>query len=242
MTMSSPTHKNLSSLIEQPDSRRRENGDNNTEVRIYVAEYEVCKAAQKARNTVGTGDLTGYLIRSSVVEPIRGLAARLIDTWVAGGDDADPETNPLPADEVSVVATNQAPSIERHPKYISLTPDVLKLVDDACKAPNAPTRAQVYAQLNATAKELVDLIMGGHQTFYLATLRYTWSTHYYSAPNSYRGGWVEAPGGPLAGYFVGSISWLREADDLQQQDGIWRLTRNWLGGSHGNWSNKIYPV
>lgn len=237
--MSTPTYKNLSSLIEQPDSRRRENGDNNIEVRIYIAEYDVCKAAQKVRNTVGTGDLAGYLIRSSVVEPIRGLAAKLIDTWVAGGDDADPGTNPLPADEVSVTATNQSPKAERNPAFASLNEDDLKNVDDAIRAGTSAQRQAAYDELDSTGQSLVDLLRAGHESYYLATLRYQWVTHYYDVPNSYRGGYVETPGGPLESYFVGTIVWLREADDLQYQNGIWRLTRSWLGAD--GWNATLYP-
>ena len=236
--MSSPTLTNLSSLIEQPESRRRENADAQVEVRVYVAEYDVCKAAQKTKNTAGSGDLAGYLIRSSVVEPIRGLGAKLIDTWVAGGEDSDPETNPLPADEVSVQATNQGPRLERNPRYVTLTPALLALVEDALRAQDKTQRDTAYAGLDTLGQELVDKIRAGNESYYLATLRYSWVTHTYTVPNSTRGGYIEAIGGPLETYFTGTIAWLREADNLELQSGIWRLTSSWLGADA--WDADIY--
>ncbi|TXH10000.1 MAG: hypothetical protein E6R03_15975 [Hyphomicrobiaceae bacterium] len=240
--MSNPTHLNLTSLIEQPESRARENGDAQTEARIYIADYDTCKAAQKTKNTVGTGDLAGYLIRTSKVEPIRGLAAKLIDVWVAGGDDADPESNPLPADEVNVTGTNQSPKTERHPRYISLAAIAGEMdrVDSAIKGGTKPERDAAYNALSTLGKELVTKIRNGNEAYYLATLTYSWATHSYTLPTMYRGGWVEAVSGPLSGYFVGTISWLRAADDLSYSNGIWRLTRTWLGADA--WDSQLYHL
>lgn len=242
--MSSPTHKNLSALIEQPDSRRRENGDKQTEVRIYIADYDTCKAAQKVKNTVGTGDLTGYIITTSIVEPIRGLAAKLIDTWVAGGDDGNPETNPLPSDEVALSATNQSPRTERHPRYISLAgiEDELANVETATRSQNKTERNAAYAALSVLGKELVDKLRAGNESYYLATLRYSWATHSYVAPTSTSGGYIESVGGPLKDYFVPGIQWLREADNLDYSGGIWRLTRSWLGARDFSWDTDLYPT
>lgn len=244
--MSTPTFKNLSSLVEQPDSRSREwtRDGGLIETRIYVAEYDVAVAGQKSPYTVGTGDLTGFIIRSSTVQAMRPLLGKLVDVWQAGGEDGDPEANPLPSDTVSVSGTNQSPKTERHPRYISLASIAGELgyVEDALRGATPTKRDDAYAELSALGQELVDKIRAGNESFYMASLRYSWTSYYYTAPTMYRGGWVEPPGGPLAGYFVGSISWLREADDLNFDGNFWQLTRNWLGGPNGSWDNQLYPV
>lgn len=256
--MSSPTHKNLSSLIEQPESRSRNwTKDGLTETRIYIAEWDVAKAAQKAPNTLGSGDLSGYIIRSSNVDAVRGLAGRLTDVWAVGGDDADPETNPLPSDEVGVSATNQSPRTERHPRYISLAAltvgsgetleYVMEVINTIARATDPSTRNINIVKINgsgltapqkALALNLVAKLRNGNESYYLATLRYSWATHSYSVPSSVRGGSIESISGPLASYFTGTISWLREADDLQFSNGIWRHTRSWLGADA--WDSELY--
>lgn len=241
--MSTPTYKNLSSLVELDESRRRENSRNgSTETRVYIAQYSVCVAAQKAYNTIGTGDLAGYLIQSSTVEPMRGLMGKLVDVWSAGGDDGNPETNPLPSDQVSVTGTNQSPRTERHVRYVGLATIAgeIERIETAIKGSSQGQRDTAYSALSALGKELVDKIRAGNEAFYLATLSYSWVTHSYSLPTMYRGGWVESPGGPLAGYFVGSIAWLRASDDLQYNNGIWALTRTWLGADA--WDTDLYSA
>lgn len=236
--MSDPTFKNLSALVESPESRRVEwTKDALVETRIYVAAYDVARAALKAPFTAGTDDLEGFIIRSSVVEAVRPGLGRLVDVWVFGGDDADPETVPLPQDEVAVSATNQSPRLERHPRYVSLTSEQLALVENALRA-QTNARNDAYEDLNTLGKELVDKIRAGNESYYLATLRYSWAVHSYTVPNTTRGGFVESISGPLAGYFSGSISWLREADQLEYSNGIWRKTVSWLGAD--TWDEDIY--
>lgn len=235
---STPTHKNLSSLVEQPDSGRIESAAQRRMTKTYIATRAVALAALKTKGTLGSGDTSGYVLESSTYSPRKGDQALLTDVWVAGGDDADPESTPLPPDEVGVSGTNQGPRIERHPRYVSLTAANLLLVDKAVKSPLADERAAAYADLSATGRELVDKIRKGNESYYLATLRYSWATHSFTIPSSTRGGYVDTISGPLASYFVGSISWLREADDLQLINGIWRLTSSWLGAD--SWDAQIY--
>jgi hypothetical protein len=205
-------------------------------------------AAIKTVDTLGSGDLTGYILRSSIVDRSKGDIGKLTDVWAVGGDDADPGDAPLPADEVAVSATNQSPRTERHPRFAHLAAiaDELGNVEDALRAPSPTERAVAYSLLSATAgsllggKALVDKIRAGNEAYYLATLRYSWATHSYGVPNSTRGGYVETISGPLASYFTGSISWLREADDLQWSNGIWRRTRSWLGADA--WDADLYPA
>jgi hypothetical protein len=238
---STPTYKNLDALLEQPESGRIEvSRSGRLLTKIYKAKYSVCTAAIKSVDTVGSGDTLGYLVRTSTVERSKGSLGILTDVWAAGGDDADPGDTPLPADEIGINPTNQAPRTERHPRYVSLAgiSGELANVEDALRGTTATARAVAYSLLSATGKELVDKIRAGNESYYLATIRYSWATHSYSAPTSTRGGFRQSISGPLASYFTGTIEWLREADDVQYSNGIWRRTMSWLGAD--KWDAQIY--
>lgn len=239
--MSTPTYKNLDSLIEQKGSGSITSDRNGRRITmIYRAKYSTCAAAVKTHGTLGSGSLTGYVLQESVVTHERGDIATLTDTWAAGGDDADDEITPLPADEVAVNPTNQNPELLTHPRYASLSGKQIALVETAMQGATEAMREGAYNALFADAQEVVDKMRAGNRTYYLAALRYSWATHYYGIPIITRGGYAESPSGPLASYFVSDIDWLREADDLQYSNGIWRLTRNWLGGADGKWDRDIY--
>ena len=246
---STPTYKNLDALIEQPESGRIEiTRSGRLFTKIYASKYAVCVAALKAVDTLGSGTTSGYIIRSSSVDRTKGDLGKLTDVWAAGGEDADPGTLPLPADEVGVNATNQAPRTERHPRFAHLAsiPGELANVETALRAQDETARTTAYNALSSTSgsvlggKALVDKIRAGNESYYLATLRYSWATHSYGVPSSTRGGYVDTLSGPLASYFSGTISWLREADDVQYSGGIWRKTLSWLGAD--GWDSDLYPA
>jgi hypothetical protein len=231
--MSNATLFNLSALIEQPESRRRENGDSQAETRIYVASYTVCLAAQKVKGTAGTDDLLGYVIRSSTVEPIRGLAARLVDVWVAGGDDADPETIALPPDEFSLQSQDLNPPLEKnaffsmaaasttrynaagatgttsaHKTLIAWVRQAGVLADET--ETNVAWNALIKFvtdnpsdQAMAEALVLADLLRKGTSNYYRASFVYSWTQYSYTLPTFSVGGSVETPGGPLASAISG---------------------------------------
>jgi hypothetical protein len=237
--MATPTYKNLDALVETPESGALEFGAVITLTKVYRAKYSVCLANAKDKGTVGSGATSGYLIASSKVTPERGGLGTLTDTWVVGGPDASPETMSLPPDEVSVRPSNLSPRVERHPRYVTLTAAQLELVEGALRAATAD-RATAYAALPTLGKNLVDKIRAGNESYYLAAVRYSWAAHSYSIPTATRGGYVEAIDGPLEGYFASGIEWLREADDLQYSNGIWRLTKTWQGSDA--WDTELYPV
>ena len=115
---STPTHKNLSALIEQPDSGAIESGDTRTVTKVYMATYEVCKAAVKTKGTLGTGSdssgLAGYVLKKSSVTKSEGEQGKLVDIWEAGGADGNPELTPLPPDEFDLVGVDLNPSVEKN--------------------------------------------------------------------------------------------------------------------------------
>lgn len=234
---STPTYKNLTALIEQPNSGGIKYGERLQITKIYKGKLADCIADALARGTVGTGDLAGFVVAESTVTPERGGLGVLTIVWESGGSGA---STPLPSDEVQVTPTNQSPRVERHPSFASLAAidGELANVETACRAQNSAERNTAYATLSALGKKLVDKIRAGNESYYLATLRYSWATHSYTVPTTTRGGYVEAIGGPLASYFSGGIVWLREADDLQYSNGIWRRTISWLGADA--WDADLY--
>lgn len=253
--MSSPTHKNLDSLIESNDSPSYVvAGGQVAQTRIYHAKFSVCLANILYEGAIGTGDQSGYVLTSCTVQHIGSEQGRLTYVWGAAGSGSGVT---LPPDEVSVSGDNLSPRVESHKRYKPLdgvnvdwegeSVPLLAVVQNAVQATSSTTRAKAIAILTATpvsalALELVKKLEAGREAFYMAALRYSWTTHSFTIPTMYRGGWIEAPGGPLAGYFVADIDWLREADDLQYSAGIWRLTRSWLGGPNGHWDLQLYSV
>jgi hypothetical protein len=236
--VSTPTYKNLTALIEQPESGAVEYGDITILTKVYRGTYANCLADALSKGTAGSGATAGFQVQKSTVVRERGDIGKLTIVWEANGSGG----GDVPPDEVAVSPDNQSPRIERHPMFISLETiaDELALVEDASRSQDQTTRDAAYAKLSDLGKKLVDKIRRGNETYYLAGLRYAWVTHYYTTPTMYRGGWIESPGGPLTGYFSGDIGWLREADDLQYSNGVWRLTRSWLGAPNMHWDAELY--
>lgn len=247
---SSPTHKNLGSLIEAENSPLYELTDQGiTQTRTYHATFSVCLANRLYPGTaggVGTPQ-EGYQIKNCRVESLGSEQGRLIYVWEANGSGSGAT---LPPDEVSVQADNQSPRVERHPIFKPLetmtvgTPaeDVLDIVENAVRAQSKLARQDEIDKLTAIplALKLIDKLQRGQESYYMASLRYLWATHSWSVPNISRGGYRQSPLGPLANYFVGDIDWLREADDLQYSNGIWKWTSSWLGTPGGDWDMDLY--
>lgn len=61
---STPTHINLSTLIERPDSGKIDSGNQRRLTKLYTSTRSVVEAALKIKGTIGTGDLAGYLIET----------------------------------------------------------------------------------------------------------------------------------------------------------------------------------
>lgn len=245
---SSPTHKNLGSLIESPESASYSFTKNGiTQTRIYHATLSVCLANVVYPGAAGTGDQTGYSVQSCEVTPLGSQQARLTIIWEATGAGSGAT---LPPDEVMVQGDNQSPRIERHPIFKPLelltvgTEDVLDVVENVVRAQEKTVRTSELAKLTPVplALKLIKKIQQGNESWYMATLRTGWTTHSWTIPTLSRGGFREPVQGPLASYFVADIDWLREADDLQYSNGIWRWGRSWLGSPLPGWDPDVYVV
>ena len=242
--MSTPTYKNLSSLIERPESGRISIEDRVTCTKVYGGLYSTCLAGIVSKGALGAGALSGYAVKSCAVDRDRGDQGRLTIVWEAGAGSDDSGLS-LPADEWSVTPENLSPRIERHPMFntggdFALTDLEKRQAAKAAEESDDDTRATLYDALSDAQKVLFEKLANGHESYYLAGLRYSWTSYHWTVPDLYLGGYLESPGGPLADYFSSGIDWLREADQLENSSGIYRLTRCWIGGPTGNWDADIY--
>ena len=235
----SPTQKGATGVLtEAPDSPVIKRGVRSTITRTWVGIYSVCEAVTWYKGDAGSGAESGYQVAEVTITKERGNAGKVVVVWESGGSGSG---QPLPLDEIAVAPTNLQPRTARHPLYSSLSAADLQKVEDAVLKQTSTERDAAYAALGSTGKQLVDKLRLGNESYYLASLRYSWATHSYSIPTTTRGGYVESISGtPLSGYFVSGISWLREADDLQYSNGIWRRTRSWLGAADGHWDSDLY--
>lgn len=237
----------VTALVELPDSPVWEFGDVVTQTRSYKGLHSFClqEAGQNLlKNTLGAGDFAGFKVVRTRVTRERGDVGKLEVVWASWTTEATGSA--LPEDEFAVIPENLSPRIEKHELFSSLDTEQLALVHDAVQGATEEARQEAWdelvAQGNVFATDLVEKLERGQESYYLCALRYVWVTHSWTLPTIDRGGYVQAPLGPLAGYFVSDIDWLREADDLQYQNGIYRWTRSWLGGPLGHWDLDLYAL
>lgn len=249
---SNPTYKNLDALVEQPDSGSIEITDRVVLTKRYRAKYAVCMANLPSRGSIGTGDTAGYLVDSATVTRERGDMGLLTVKWAAGGG-SDEGGQPLPADEFRVSPIEINPNIRVHPWYKPLkdvainTEPVLAIIKRAVEHEDPALMRQEAGKLNvldpdllARANSLMKKLRDGNDAYYFAGVRYIWTSYHWTTPDITIGGYTESPGGPLAGYFHPSFSFLRESDALDTDSGAYRLTRSWLGSTDGRWEEDIY--
>jgi hypothetical protein len=94
----------------------------------------------------------------------------------------------------------------------------------------------------AVMNMLIEKLTKGQETYYLAGLKYTWTRHFYDPQAINRGGYIEQPGGPLAGYLPYDFDWLRNCDRQQPvgTGGVYKVTYSWVGGPSGHWDRDLY--
>jgi hypothetical protein len=212
---------------------------------IYHGTRAQCEASVVAWGAYGTGALANYTCDRCAVIPQKGDAARMEITWLrpaggGGGGGGDV----LPPDEYDLVPDDASPRIERHSKFKTMTGlQRRKAIDVATKSyePTEAGEAQRAAEYNAMTelqRLLYDKIAEGHETFYFSGWRYTWTAYSWVVLPLVGGGYVESPGGPLAG-FISSGVWLRLKDSLSVRNGIFAITHTWLGAEA--WDEDIYP-
>lgn len=153
----------------------------------------------------------------------------------------------VPPDEWSVTPFEINPPIERCQFFSALTQNDLQLARGSYASDQATGQATLLAQAAASPNaalitSLITKWLRGEETFYMAGLKYQW-TAYFTTLNGVllrRGGYTETPGGP--GVLPANFIWLRQCDELVWNNGIYRLTRTWIGAptSIGLWDSDLY--
>jgi hypothetical protein len=227
-------------LKEAPNSGRVELGEQQRYFQIFVGKYTDCLAAVVYKGTVGSGGvIDGLIAENCTVDKTRGEAAALTITWLGFGG----ATN-LPADTFSLQPSEQNPNMETHPHFATVVSDPVQLakIRSAGLVASSAESQSSYDDLSDPDEVLLaDLLRNGHTNFYDAAFRYQWTIHFFSLPTLSRGGFIDTPGGPLAATISGlSLDCLREADALDYDNGIYKLTRSWLCGAGGKWPSPPY--
>lgn len=239
--MSDPAIRRGSTALEEaPDSPVIECGEKVTVTRIYSGAYALCDASRLYRNTIGTGNMAGFMVSSSKVQSFKPGMATLTIVWEASGAGSGAT---LPRDEISVEPFEIKPPVEMHPKFNSLTDDQRETIRTAVKGSTAPLRDQsttTLGQDTAEAVQLLRLLKKGVETFYLAGIRYSWTVYSWTLPACTSGGFIQSPGGPLADYLPSSFQFLRFSDQCSWDGFKWKLTSVWVGAPAGHWDTYLY--
>jgi hypothetical protein len=155
--------------------------------------------------------------------------------------------NSVPPDEWSVTPFEISPPIERANYFSALTLNDLKLAKGSFVSDQMTGQATLdnasAASPNATLiQSLITKWLRGEETFYVAGLKYQWTAYFttLSGVTFRRGGYVETPGGP--GAYPANFTWLRQSDEIVWNNGMYRLTRTWIGApsSIGLWDSDLY--
>ena len=153
-----------------------------------------------------------------------------------------------PPDEFALTPFEINPPIEKNPCFASLTKDDLDKARTAFNAATAAgqttlTNAITSTTNNALTTSLINKWLRGEETYYLAGFKFQHTLQSFSAPEGFEGGVIQEPFGAFAGYVSGAgLEWLRQADELVWSNGIWKLTRTWIGAPSGHWDSDLYPA
>jgi hypothetical protein len=153
-----------------------------------------------------------------------------------------------PPEEFALTPFEINPKIEKHSYFAALTPDDIKAAKQAYNAATAAGSATmtsaIASKVNAVnIKALIDKWLRGQETYYLAGFKFQHTLYFTSAPNGDPGGYIQNPFGSFAAYVAGAgLSWLRQSDEVVWNNGLWKLTRTWIGGPAGQWDTDIYPT
>jgi hypothetical protein len=229
-------------LVEQPNSPQLEFGDRVILRRTYRGKYAVCIAAMAPKGSMGGGANTGYFMEGCTVEKERGGIGVLREVWAAGGIDSP--GSQLPPDEFACIPVELNPRIETNWRFDGVTAAEVETCMNAVRGATYIERDKEAALIASTgsqqAKDLLEAMQGGAETYYLAGYKYAWVFYAFDAPFLIQGGYIETPGGPLQGYLPNTMDWLRLGDAVTYLNGMYRCERSWLGAPIGHWNPKLY--
>lgn len=153
-----------------------------------------------------------------------------------------------PPEEFALTPFEINPAVEKHSFFKPLTTDDIKKCRAAFNSASAAGSSTVSATIEACVnkalmKSLLSKWMRGEENFYLAGFNFKHTIFLFTPPFSTKGGYPEFPFGAFSGYVNNAdMDWLRQADEVVWSNGIWKLTRTWLGGPSGHWDSDIYPA
>lgn len=230
---------NIGALWEQPQSGAIDLDDRITKVNTYEGLYSLCLSVGLTlpKGTVGTGTNAGWQVLKTEIRKTKHRLGSLHVTWQSIS-----WLDPLPADEFSCEPVEINPSLEKHPRYAPLTEAEVENVRAAIQASTDKARADSKAALSSLGLELLAKLARRQDSYYLAGIRYRWTSYWWTMPAMTPGGFVQTPGGPMAGFLPASMDFLRECDANSGggDAGYLKLTRSWVGGPSGHWDTQIY--
>ncbi len=154
----------------------------------------------------------------------------------------------MPPDDFALEPAEINPPIERNPYFAALTQNDLDLAHHAFKSATADGKITIDGAIAASPNKvlivsLVQKWLRGEKTYYLASYKFKHTLHTFNAPDAHPGGVIQQPFGAFAGYVAGSgLHWLRQADNVEWTNGLWKLTRTWYGAPSGHWDPDLYPA
>jgi hypothetical protein len=228
-------------FVEMPDSPAYHFGEKPTLTRRWRGTY-----AQIIAQMPAIGSVDGsWTVRS--VDPQKQPGDQGMVSVTYEGTGAGVGDNTLPADEADLQGSDMSPRLERHPRYAPITEAGMKLVRTAVDSPEQALADAALAELSgsALALELIEKLLRGQETYYLASYTYTWTSFSWTFPVATPAGKRQAPLGPYAAYLApltgAGWSWLRVADNVYGT-GMYRTTRVWMGAPGGHWDEDIYEL
>jgi len=233
---------------------------------VYRGPIDLCRSNALLRGTFGSGSRLGWVVTSSEVTWEKLGIGILVNNWEVGGPFAPQYL--LPLDDYREEAVELYPKVERHWKMSdeedpnnTISSDTIGLAYQAVHGATTGARSGAVRELQSLADRTSDppegstwedqwefgtllyhWLVKGHETYYLAGLKYCYIRHYGSFPLTSLGGFIQSPQwGPRVGDIT--MSWLRLADAVEPvgvNGSIYKITSIWLGGPGGHWDSTLY--
>ena len=152
----------------------------------------------------------------------------------------------VPPDEWSLTPFEVNPPIERHSYFSALTQADLKKARTSYNSATAAGQTSIDAAIAGTSnatlcQALVNKWLRGEETFYLAGFKCQHTMYYGTVPTGIsKGGFIQTPFGTFSGNVPSGLAWLRQADELVWNNGLWKLTQVWVGAPSGWWDSDLY--
>lgn len=235
--------KGSTALIEQPGSPRWTFGESITCTRQFTAsDHAVALAAAPMRGAIGTGIVSGYRVRETVVNRVRGGLGELIINYENFPGLVPGQGAQLPNDEAEITGDDVERALQRHPRYAGLSQDTLDAINTMLhSAKDGATWTEIKPEVvaNALALELY-LKLRRDFTHYVTPapvyrlVIYSWTPPTNLSQGTFR---QAPPTSPIVA--PAGLDWLRKPDRLTWNGSHWVLEKKWIG--YVDLDDDIYP-